>query len=255
MKILDYPGAFYEIKNTATTPIQYQKRLVVSGNIFELYEYSKPVLKNYSQASFCKKTNQDNIFEQRQRIDNLWRTQTSLRRLINSNTDTLNKFITLTFAKNIKDVEIANYEFKKFKQRLCRGINKPIKYITVIEFQSRGAVHYHMLSDIPFTKANNIADIWGNGFIKINRINNVSNVGAYVSKYLTKETSEKLFNKKKYFHSNNLNKPREIIDEKIIDMTLDDYRINIGNPIFSTEYGNDYRGSVKYSQFRADSPI
>ncbi|GAI10009.1 unnamed protein product, partial [marine sediment metagenome] len=43
-------------------------------------------------------------------------------------------------------MDITNREFKKFIQRL-RYQYGDFKYMAVIEFQDRGAIHYHMISD------------------------------------------------------------------------------------------------------------
>ncbi|MGM9458151.1 rolling circle replication-associated protein, partial [Lacticaseibacillus rhamnosus] len=74
-----------------------------------------------------------------------------VRRLVLANFDAGSKFVTFTFAENVKDIDQANREWKKFVQRLRRRYGD-FKYLSVIEFQKRGAVHYHMISDLPYVK-------------------------------------------------------------------------------------------------------
>lgn len=64
----------------------------------------------------------------------------------------------------------------KFIQRLKYKFGKDIKYLAVIEFQQRGAVHYHVLSDIPYIKQDELQDLWGQGFVFINAISHVDNI-------------------------------------------------------------------------------
>lgn len=52
------------------------------------------------------------------------------------NFDSSSKFVTLTFAENIKDVKLANKQFHLFIKRLKR-IYPELKYLTVVEFQDK----------------------------------------------------------------------------------------------------------------------
>ena len=63
------------------------------------------------------------------------RAKRDLRRLINANIGEFSKFVTLTFRENITDLKVANYEWKKFKQRLETKIGYKLQYLVVIEFQ------------------------------------------------------------------------------------------------------------------------
>lgn len=95
----------------------------------------------------------------------------TVRHLVNQNFTVLDKFITLTFAQNIKDPIEANKHFKTFIRDLkTLGMTK---YLAVIEFQDkndRGAVHYHMLCDLPFVYQKKLKEIWGLGSLRINAI-------------------------------------------------------------------------------------
>lgn len=81
-------------------------------------------------------------------------------------------FIILTFAENITNTETANYEFTKFIQRFNYEIihkKSYLQYSVVIEFQKRGAIHYHVVFyNLPFVKdlKSKLLKLWGNGFTK-----------------------------------------------------------------------------------------
>jgi len=186
----------------------YTEKLIKSGNMYEYSTYSIPVkFKDFSKK-IIKTQKQLSIFEQLQekkRIQNISinRTKTQLIRLVNCNND-LNKFITLTFRQPIQDLTQANYELKKFIQRL-KTTYPQLKYIAVPEFTKKGNIHYHLLTNNKYIKSQFLEQIWKNGFIKINKTRDQYNLSFYISKYLTKNNFDiRYFNKKKYFFSKNL---------------------------------------------------
>lgn len=130
--------------------------------------------------------------EQRsQNADSLRKTFRKLRALINNNFEgTQNELaITLTYAENMTDHEKLHRDFKAFYKRLCRRYGK-LEYLNVVEPQARGAWHCHVLLKSPdkgtplFIPADDLAQIWGHGFVKVRRMESVTNLGAYLSAYL-----------------------------------------------------------------------
>lgn len=157
--------------------------------------------------------------------DSLRRTRNTIRRTINSNTGKWSekeKFLTLTFKEHLTDQGETNKLFTKFIKKLSYSIFKKesgLKYLCVVERMGNGRIHYHVLFfNLPYKPVDEIADIWGHGFVKINAIDNVDNLGAYVCKYMSKtavensEKSAKEKDKKMYFVSRGLHKPTEICD-------------------------------------------
>lgn len=126
---------------------------------------------------------------------------------INANFTSGDKFLTLTYAENMQDITKAKRHINDFFRKV-REKYSSLKYAYVIEFQKRGAIHFHVIMNTPYFKAKLIEDMWGRGFVKINRISHVKNVGAYVVKYMTKEgVDERLIGKKLYQTSQNCIKP------------------------------------------------
>lgn len=70
----------------------------------------------------------------------------------------------MTSEENITDIKIANVEFKKFIQRL-KWSREDFKYLAVIQFQERGAIHYHMLANLDYIPKAKLNKIWGKGFV------------------------------------------------------------------------------------------
>lgn len=182
----------------------------------------------------------------------LARARRNLRRLINSNfIKDRTKFITLTFAENITDIEIANNEFKKFIKRLNRYLKTNVHYVCVPEFQKRGSVHYHLVAfNVPYIKNTKIREIWGNGFVRINRVDNVDNLGAYVCKYMSKsledEKEDRLLGKKCYTSSRGLKKPLEVKEKDQVKSIADSLQGHIPN--YENTFTNDYN-SINYKQY------
>ena len=230
--------------------------MIISGDVYEILEYERSVVLGEQKRSIGRSS--ENVSEEDKKINRgktLKRAKTDLRRLINANINqygTTSKFVTLTFAENIQDIKSANYEFKKFRQRLEYELGEKLKYVVVIEFQKRGAIHYHSLFfNLPYIENNRLAEIWKNGFVKINKIDDVDNIGAYVTKYMTKEQqdeakSDRLRGQKSYFTSRGLKKPIEIIKKEEIEQVATALS---QHKVYESQFSNDYLGNIKYTQF------
>jgi len=192
---------------------QYQKRAFQCGKTLEIYEYARPIFRGLSSRP--PRVERDFIPKPRTSQSTM-RTRKKIRQLVNSNA-TMDKFLTLTFAENVTDIKEANYQFKLFRQKLVRYLGRDFKYLGVIEFQKRGAVHYHLILDIPFIKWDVLSALWGYGRIKIELIRKSNRAGLYMAKttnYLTKSGEDtRLYGKKVFFYSYRLlDKAIEVLD-------------------------------------------
>lgn len=241
-----------------------KKKIVVSNKIVEVYEYD-----NYFQyGERIKNPNEkgknnipkpkENKLESRQ-LSNL-RSKRNLKRLINSNTGIYQKkngelfppvFLTLTFAENITNVQQANKEYTNFLKRLNYRVWKAkknkLKYAGVIQFQDRGAVHYHIVFfNLKFIDKEDIAKIWSHGTIKVNEIKNISDLGSYVCRYMSKDLDDsRLCGKKAYFASRGLEKPIELMEKNAVETMLE-YLKNFKS-VFEKDYESEFMGKYKYS--------
>jgi len=252
------------------TPTTF-KKVIISGDIIEVYEYEKMPYQLTGKYNNNDQSEIDWINEYEKELDkryddlsdeikhilsvvdgrmesSITRTRNMIRRLILANFDNGSKFVTLTFRDNVTELAEANKYFDKFIKRLRRKY-KGFKYIAVVEFQKRGAVHYHMLSDLPYIKSSDLESIWGNGFIKVNRITHVDNVGAYVIKYMTKDMSDiRLFNSKAYNCSKGLVKPITVRGE-IADELYSMYCAGKIKEVFTNSYTSEYLGQIVYKEY------
>lgn len=229
----------------------YDKKVIIAGNVIEVYEYEKSVHFGYKDTRKNSKgrgsiASADDKEKNREKV--LSRARKDLRRIINCNIQKYSKFLTLTFKDNVQDLDYANNEFKNFIKRLNYHYGIKIKYTAVIEFQKRGAIHYHCILYNLVQKINvqELQEIWKHGFIKINSIDNVDNVGAYVCKYMTKTDDDRLLGRRMYFNSRGLNKPQEIKEPDLIAQ-LQKSLLNQALKYENT-FTNDYN-SVNYRQY------
>ena len=144
-----------------------------------------------------------------------------------------------------------------FRSKRLKRKYPNIKYVAVIEFQDkngRGAVHYHMICNLPFIKNAELTAIWGNGFIKINAITKVDNIGAYVIKYMTKENAdERLQGLKAYNCSKGLERPTELTTWKdgteLVKQVFDKLHLDKKMPVYTQKYTSENAGEIVYAQY------
>jgi len=113
--------------------------------------------------------------------------------------------LTFTYADNMGDISQAWRDWHFFMRRMRARFGK-LHTLAVMEFQKRGAVHFHCIffNLAPEVEQNErvtreIANLWGNGFVDIERIRSAKNVGAYVCKYLNKSADDPRLIGKKFF--------------------------------------------------------
>lgn len=238
-------------------PYLVSQKIVVSGSFLEHYVYEKPYWvgfprfrKQYRFRSFQSVKRPQIML----RDDNVRRTRSKIRRLVNSNRD-LDRFLTLTFSSLALDLSSTNVLFKNFILRLRRHFFD-FKYLCVPEFQRRGAVHYHLLCNLPFVSSNKLNFLWGHGFVFLRKVDNIDNLGAYICKYLGKANFDKRFFKKnKFFYSYNLLRPRVVdnfLDVRYVMDNLPLYNTSFVKKLYSFEVDTDYLGMIYYNQYKAE---
>lgn len=175
------------------------------GNIIEVQYMSKrnqkqtiQMLPGGEQFVICATGEIKDIEHHATRKDNkkgLYKTFANCRGMINANVTDVDKvrWCTLTYAENMTDPKQLYQDFEKFNKRFqwyCKqkGYSKP-EYIVMMEPQGRGAWHAHLLyiwqdMKAPYIPNDEFRQIWSHGFVKIKKLDNVDNVGAYLTAYL-----------------------------------------------------------------------
>lgn len=240
---------------------KYFEKILITGNIVEVWRYEHLNVKGggNTEGKTTDGEHQEENYEVRQK-----RRRNRIRQLVCTNFDSGSKFVTLTFHDHhdfdIRDVKACNRYFAKFIMRLKYRYHD-LKYVAVIEFQDangRGAVHYHMICNLPYIKKAELADIWGAGFVKINRIDKVDNVGAYVVKYMCKDTEDKrLCGENAYLHSRYLAEPTEVntwsSDISVWEQLHDELEKN--SPSYGRTYKSEHCGEVSYFQYNFNKKV
>jgi len=144
-------------------------------------------------------------------------------------------FLTLTFTENIQSLEKANYKFRQFIKRFDYKLGYKLRYVSVPEFQERGAVHYHLIIfNIPFIKGQDIEKIWAYGKTDIKLVNRGTGAFNYIVKYLNKSFKDARYKgKKRYFYSL-VNHSVETRDEDTVEFIFQ--QLNIGDLIKEYQY-------------------
>jgi hypothetical protein len=239
-------------------------RAILSGNELEIYAYEKPVFFNFSTDRKIV-TARDLTNPEENRARSVHRSRKTIQRLIDSNfgfyidpfgRPAISKFITLTYAENIKTPEEANPDFTLFIKRLNYQLFDSklsvIKYISKIEFQERGAVHYHVIPfNLPFIDRNRYRTVfeetWGHGFVHIRTVPD-RGVGQYITKnYLTKSDDFRLRGNKSYFASRGLLRPVVIRDESFVAPFREEIPYDAQR--YANAYLDEHTGITEYKSY------
>lgn len=256
-------------KHISATISLYDIKLIDCNDYCQVYLYER------KQAKNIKKDNQNELELTKAKMNNLVkndievkteakltneielrsiiRSKTECQRLAKANINDWKSFITLTFEENIQDVKIANKRFKYFIDKIRRK-KSDLKYLCITEFQKRGAVHYHFLSNIDINDKNLIycqednlnfkhIKYWNDGFTSVEEMkNDVKKIIGYIAKYMTKDIDKRLFSHHRYFYSQNLNKPIKNYINLDNKTEKDFYRKKIQEKelIYQNEYINPY---------------
>lgn len=245
-----------------TSPTTYNLKLIECGSYIQVYCYdNKKKRKQKDNSDLNLKnvctTQEDNEKKEIKKIEerSIIRSKLECQRLAKSNMEHWETFITLTFKDNIKDVDIANKQFRYFVDKIKR-VKKDFMYLCVPEFQKRGAVHYHLLTNISldskliYSQENNEKykhiKYWNEGFDRVDKITgDVKKIVGYISKYMTKDIDNRLFGHRRYFYSRNLKRPRENYINLDNEREYDFYKEKIQGKqlIFQKDYQNLYDNS------------
>ncbi len=243
-----------DFKSNRIRKQSFYEKIVIAGGVVEVTAYEKLNVTGNGGKREGEGEQREENYKQTQR-----KRRSLIRQLITMNFDNKSKFITLTFRDtekfDITDVKACNKAFKAFIRKLKTEYSN-LQYLAVIEFQDkngRGAVHYHMLSNLPFIEKERLSDIWGNGFVQINSISKVDNVGAYVVKYMQKDIDDtRLQGLKAYNATRGLKKPIVYTSWKAGDKRGYQEQKSLldrETPSYSAKYESDITGDIIYNQY------
>lgn len=224
--------------NIATKRKSYMIKIIRVGEYIQAYYYNKLKMIDDKNLEPNIKIDNDYLFKKQNfyrkselkviQYKNIMRSKFKLQRLVKANEDKFKTFITLTFAENVTDLEYANKKFATWRTKI-QSIKKDFLYVCVPEFQKRGAVHYHLLTNLDIKENPDIiipqtnftekqletmseeerahcydVKYWSYGFTRVDDLTTLTdNVVGYISKYMTKNIDNRLFGRNRYLSSRN----------------------------------------------------
>lgn len=283
-----HPGALL-LDSSLITPTklkEYDIKIIECGDYIQVYKFRRKKLVD-KDLELLKEENQNkfdelNLFKEENlsrksevgvvEYKNLMRSKFQLERLIKANEHIFKTFITLTFAENLTDIEQANKKFDIWRTYIKR-LKKDFSYVCVPEYQKRGAVHYHLLTNLDISKNPDIIipqlddkgkklknryDVkgWSYGFARVDKLKDI-NVITYLSKYMTKESDNRLYGHRRYLNSQNLIKPHEsnldlsnIKHYEYFEKILKEKEI-----VYTNSYVDYFGDDVSFFEFRSQHNI
>lgn len=267
---------------TETILKEYDIKFVDCGEFYQVYYYQnkktintkkddtdlnlqKLNIANFIDNEELKETNDIRLKDGKKIADrNIIRSKLSCQRLAKANSNIWETFITLTIAENEQDIKKANKMLHSFTVQI-RRIKKDFSYIAIPEFQKRGAIHYHLLTNISIDDDTLIYSqednpkfkhikYWNKGFTSIEPLkDDIKKVVGYISKYMTKDIDNRLFGHRRYLYSQNLSTPKEsyINSDSEHDYDFFTKKIQDKKLIYENVYINPYDNSkVTFLEFQ-----
>lgn len=203
------------------------EKCVISGNKIEFYKYQLPIQCDYKRRHNIIKLKVPDDEEYQRRDDNLSRSRQTVRRIIWCNLTSHTKFLTLTVKDNITDVKEFRRMFTTFLQSMKRN-GYDLEYLYVLERQKRGAIHAHcVVFNDEIIPLKVLKKCWHYGRSEIKILNGlkyktderIADVGAYVCKYITKESVNE-WGSRTYNCSKGLKRPFDISLKKFGDYDI-----------------------------------
>ncbi len=171
-------------KSGQIVEIQHLEKMNTTANVKKLSKYEYVDIRTGEVRTFDLNENRS------QNSNSLAKTFKKLRHLINNNFygDPNEVFLTLTYTEQTRDHLKVGKDFDKFVKRLKYSYGD-VDYIRVIEPHESGCWHLHVLLrflafESFYVPKEELAAVWGLGFIKVNKLSGVDNIGAYLSAYL-----------------------------------------------------------------------
>lgn len=235
-------------------------KVTVVGNYLEIKEYEKEIrrVKVYRRR---KAVLQSSARLSIRSESSLKRKKQNFIRLVRSNlvgSDSPSLF-TLTMFE-VLSVESSYKALGVFMRRLRKRFKKNFRYIAVLEFQERGAVHFHvMIWGLPINSILNersnrfYQSLWQRGFVDCISTDGQIKLAGYLAKYLSKSMSdERLHNQKAYRASGNILRPVLLPFNSTIGYVQEVWGIDLltSTPCFDVEYDTEWLGKGRFRIYK-----
>lgn len=166
-------------------------------------------------------------------------------------------FVTLTFAEKVTDYEMAVVSFKQFCKRLRRKF-EGVRYIATVEIQRRGAIHFHVLLNVPCIEENaeEMKACWTAGIVEVQEVFSVKGCVLYLCKdFETQDREHILFGKRCYFVSQGMEQCQQVNSWNSNTQAKAAIRklIQGQTPARNKSVQTEHAGQVDYKEYRLDT--
>lgn len=222
-------------------------KIIQSGDLLELYEYEKeptPKKPNTKRSKRYKKYKSDR---------HIARAVANFRRKVRATLQLGTPYLLTLTMGDIVDIGVAFKLYTQFGARLRRVYGKEIAWITVPEFQKRGAVHFHILiwnlsHEAYLTERNTrrIQNLWGYGYVDIASTDGSPKLSGYLAKYMSKAMhDDRLFGKKAYSCSRNTLRSVSINSQTAVALIKEEFSLETLPPTTDREYDTEWLGKAR----------
>jgi hypothetical protein len=261
-------GATRLVSSAISSPETSLFKVQICGKIIKRKVYQFPLhLKHYSSRKGVSRYNKYyRLIASKNAYD-------TIELLLLGNFSPMDKFITLTFRdtdkfdiRSLSDCNKRKSKFIKKFQKLVPGV----RYLGIPEIQmknGRMAIHYHLICNAPYIHWKLLQKLWPHGTVDIAAIQDkkkllikdmykgfkgFGEVIAYMAKYMSKNIEfEQFKNHRRYFCSNNLEKPMTIYGDEAERIINDLYYKNI--PLLEEmQYITEFYGIVTQGIYRVN---
>jgi len=244
-------------------------KIVKSGTLVEIFSYAKAP-EPYQRRRKSRTRNP------RRYRRNVSRSRATFFRLVRSNLGAGARpaFVTLTM-REVVSVKAGWRAYTLFSQRLKNSFKGRAALVGVLEFQERGAIHFHCLvwgltdEEIAQERSTRrIAKLWGHGFVDVRQSDGSPKLAGYLAKYMFKAMyDERLSGQKSYSASRSLVRSVPLTGKEAVALVvfeIEGGRINtdgtlsigVDNPLvpeIEREYDTQWLGKCNYKAYNLDS--
>lgn len=251
---LTLAGKKIDVRRYSTTQLKYlpRKKTIKAMSVRKKHNFIDRILR---QATYKRRT--DNIHRSKNRVISLIHANFPIAYAQHIPTHVPQpRWYLLTYndptRAHVKNHKIQMQDVARFQRRLKKYAPN-LMYIGVSEKMENGRVHFHFLlfNRIKYLKKNVLEDMWGQGFVKIKTVEDVTgqnkgytalkHIAHYMGKYIQKEADDRKIFQNSYFVSQNLKQPITSYGETILSILKkainEGYVIEKRNKVYSTVYG------------------
>jgi len=234
-------------------------KVIKSGDIIEVYNYERSIsqkIKSGRRKSFKQRDSRPLS----SRPDNIRRRCKSFTRLVQSNLigSTSPALFTFTVSE-VVGIKWGYEYLAQFWRRLRSNDIKIERYISVPEFQKRGAVHFHImvwgLNEYVDQERNTrqIQNLWQRGFVDCMQTDGDAKLAGYMAKYMRKSMFDRrLVGQKAYTASRSALRPMSFSGTGAYNYSVELFGVDLSTvlPLQEKVFDTQWMGKGRYRLYK-----